>query len=80
MKNIYNGNQTKAAEALASFAGLAGVIEFALNPLLGRLSDRHSFMRFVDNRTYGIEEENNLKEMILKMIALIDTELKLTHD
>ena len=60
MKNIYNGNQTKAAEALASFAGLAGVIEFALNPLLGRLSDRHSFMRFVDNRTYNMRNLSGL--------------------
>jgi hypothetical protein len=31
---------------------------------------------FVDNRTYGIEEENNLKVMIAKMLNLIDKEIK----
>ena len=35
---------------------------------------------FVDNRINGIEEETNLKNMLIKMIELIDGELKQTHD
>jgi len=31
---------------------------------------------FVDNRIVGLEEENNLKNMMQKMIELIDIEIK----
>lgn len=39
-RSICAGDQLRAAKMLASFGGFAGVAEFLLNPILGRLSDR----------------------------------------